>query len=99
MREEDLRLLRSVGALFEAVEASAAAIRLLLARIDRMAIAARFHRLLLDRGGNEEHRRTRRTRGFGVVVDRWVDSGLHSGKIVQKSKALARPKNGPEREC
>lgn len=69
----------------EAIDTTARARRLLLARVGRVAGAAGFHRLRLDRARNLVNRAARRAGRFRVGVHGGVDSGLHSVGILRKS--------------
>jgi len=71
---------RFLQPLAEAIHPAAAQILLLLTRIHRMAVSARFHRLLLDGARDHKHRCTRRAGRFGVFVQFGVDGGFHRVK-------------------
>ena len=74
----------------EAVDTTALEFFLLLTRVDRVTHPANFHLLLLDGARDQKYRFARETRGLPVFEHRWVDCGLHSGKIVQKYGSIAR---------
>ena len=71
-------------ALAEPLDAAAADVGLLLARVDRMAHPAHFHRLLFDRTRDHEDGPAGAAGGLGVHVDRWVRIRLHSRSRVQE---------------
>jgi hypothetical protein len=74
----------------ETFHATAAEFRLLLPRVDGVAVAADFHLLLLNGGRNDKHRLARGARGLCVLEYLRVNSCLHSREIVQEEGEMAR---------
>ena len=70
--------------LAEAIDTTTLEVLLRLARVDRMTHAADFDGLLFDRARDQEDRATRHTGCLRVLMHLWMDTGLHSGRIVQK---------------